>query len=94
MATIIEKNPRRFRVQFSMSRSLYNEYQQCLHLAEEMKVAVDFGRDFEKWFSVQLEQANRELSKLKAQQHESVQSSLQMPAEGPRKGAAHGDDRE
>lgn len=70
MATIVVKNPRRFRMQFSMSRALYNEYQQCLRLADELKVNIDFSRDFERWLSGQLEQANRELKKMKGQQNE------------------------
>lgn len=93
MATIVEKNTRRFRVQFSMSRSLFDNYQQCLLLAEELKVTIDFSRDFEKWFSVQLEQANRELRSLRGQQEE-VHSPSQIPTGEPGKEAAHGDDQE
>lgn len=92
MATILEKNTRRFRVQFSMSRALYGDYQQCLHLAEELKVTIDFSRDFERWFSVQLEQANRELRRLKGEQEE-VKSPGQLATVKPGEEAAHGDDQ-
>lgn len=84
MASIVEKNPRRFRVQFSMSRSLHSDYWQCMQLAEELKVSIDFTKDFERWFSAQLEQVTRELGKMK-RQHEGDQGADQSLAEHGKK---------
>lgn len=67
MASITQKNNRRYRVQFTMSRELYETYQALLERASEQRVVIDFSHDFEEWFSNQLEQVSRELAKLEAQ---------------------------
>lgn len=65
MAIIIEKNERRCRVQFSMPRQLYEAHQRNLDLAKELGAAIDFNRDFERWFHPQVEQVAKELERLK-----------------------------
>jgi len=72
MATISEKNTRRYRVQFSMSRSLYQQYEATMERANKLNVVIDFGRDFEKWFSNQLEQVARELQQMEDEQGQPV----------------------
>jgi len=101
MATISEKNTRRYRVQFSMSRALYQAYEANMDLANRLKVTIDFTRDFEKWFAVQLDQVARELQQLESEQgpqgsgsgatkvaQASVVSAGETTTEG---GADHGD---
>lgn len=64
MATITEKNNRRYRVQFTAPRALHLKYEQCMALAEKLGVMADFSRDFEKWFSAQIDQLSRDLAEL------------------------------
>lgn len=72
MASITQKSNRRYRVQFTMRRELYETYQMLLERASELRVVIDFAYDFEEWFSNQLEQVSQELAKLEAQsQHPS-----------------------
>jgi hypothetical protein len=52
------------RVQFSMSRELFTTYQQIQSLAEEHRITIDFRRDFEEWFSNQLNQIMQQLATL------------------------------
>lgn len=61
MATILEKNSRRYRMQFSMRRELYEQYQTLLSRANEVGVVIDFSSDFETWFAGQLDQVRHEL---------------------------------
>jgi hypothetical protein len=68
MAVISEKNTRRYRVQFTMSRTLHQAYEASLERASSLNVVIDFSRDFEKWFSNQLEQVARELQQLEDEQ--------------------------
>lgn len=68
MATISEKNTRRYRVQFTITRTLHQAYESNLNRAKNLHVVIDFTRDFEKWFSNQLEQVSRELQQLDADQ--------------------------
>lgn len=67
MASITRKSNRRYRVQFTMRRELYETYQELLERASELRVVIDFAHDFEEWFSNQLEQVSHELAKLEAQ---------------------------
>ena len=63
MAIIVRKNARRNRVQFTMSDALYGNYQECLKLAEQQKACIDFSKDFDRWFTQQLDQVKKELTK-------------------------------
>lgn len=62
MAIIVEKCKRRYRVQFSISRKQHESHQQCLQKAEQLGLTIDFSRDFERWFSSQLDQLIRDLN--------------------------------
>lgn len=66
MASIKKKSNRRYRVQFTMGRELYETYQTLLERARGLQVVIDFSYDFEAWFSNQLEQVSHELAKLEA----------------------------
>jgi|GEM_PF-1310747 len=72
MATIEEKNPRRFRVQFTMTRALHESYESSQERASRLNVVIDFSRDFQKWFAGQLEQVSRELQQLEEEQAKAV----------------------
>lgn len=61
MAIITEKNNKRYRVQFTAPRALHQKYEQCMAMAEKLGVLLDFSRDFEKWFSAQIDQVSRDL---------------------------------
>lgn len=64
MATITQKKTNRYRIQFSMSKRLYEDHQENLKLAASMSVIIDFNRDFEKWFNCQVEQTAKLLRQL------------------------------
>lgn len=64
MATILEKNTRRYRMQFSMRRELYEQYQTLLSRASEIGVVIDFTSDFDTWFAGQLDQVRQQLQTL------------------------------
>jgi hypothetical protein len=68
MARITEKNGRRFRVQFTMRRELYERYETCLTRAASLRLLVDFSQDFEDWFGRQLQQVQEELDRMESQQ--------------------------
>ena len=59
MAKIIHKNNRRYRIQFSMNRDLYETYQDIIARAGELEAVVGFADDFERWFADQLVQVGR-----------------------------------
>lgn len=67
MATLIQKNNRRHRIQLSMSGKLYNQYEANLQRAKQLQVTLDFTKDFERWFASQMEQVNKELRMLESQ---------------------------
>lgn len=67
MATLIQKNNRRHRIQLSMSGKLYNQYEANLLRAKQLQVTLDFTKDFERWFASQMEQVNKELRMLESQ---------------------------
>jgi hypothetical protein len=81
MASITEKNSRRYRVQFTMSRSLYQVYEANMERAANLHVVIDFSKDFEKWFSGQMEQVSKELQQLESES-------------GRQEGGAHGNDHD
>lgn len=64
MATISEKNTRRYRIQFTMHRELYEHYQTLQNRASELGVIIDFVSDFETWFAGQLDQVRHKLHDL------------------------------
>jgi hypothetical protein len=64
MASITKKNNRRYRVQFTMRRELYETYHELLERASELRVVIDFVSDFETWFAGQLDQVRHELQTL------------------------------
>lgn len=76
MASITQKNNRRYRVQFTMRRELYETYQALLERASELRVVIDFSHDFEEWFSNQLEQVSHELGKLETHSQRSSRPRL------------------
>jgi hypothetical protein len=61
MATITQKNNRRYRIQFTMRSELYAHYQTVLSKASELGVVIDFSSDFEVWFAGQLDQIRHKL---------------------------------
>lgn len=71
MAVITEKNTRRYRVQFTISRAIHQTYEASLERARKLGVVIDFTRDFEKFFANQLEQVARELQQLEGEQPQS-----------------------
>lgn len=66
MANITERSNKRNRVQFTVNCSLHKTYKGCLTQADQLKVTIDFCRDFERWFSGQLEQVSRDLDRLQS----------------------------
>lgn len=68
MATLTEKVSRRYRVQFTISKQLHCTYTEYLKIADELKLTIDFGRDFDRWFAGQLEQVRRQLFDLTKEQ--------------------------
>jgi multidrug efflux pump subunit AcrA (membrane-fusion protein) len=81
MAIITEKNTRRYRVQFTLSRALYQSYEASLEHARKLGVVIDFMRDFSKFFAAQLEQVTKELQQLETEQSQSekTQRIVQTP---------------
>lgn len=67
MARLTEKNHRRFRIQFSMRRELYERYEASLTRAASLRLLIDFNQDFEDWLSHQLQQVQQELDLIEAQ---------------------------
>lgn len=65
MARVSIKNKRRFRVQISISQTLWERYNDNLKLAQELGAEIDFARDFEYWFNRQNEQVSHELKELR-----------------------------
>ena len=64
MAKINIKQTRRFRVQISINKGLWEKYNNNLKLAKQLGAEIDFSRDFEPWFAKQNEQANHDLLQL------------------------------
>lgn len=64
MACITQKKGRRYRIQFTMKRELFEIYQESLELAEKLGVDINFGHDFEEWFGNQLAEIKREFENL------------------------------
>ena len=58
MARICEKNFRRFRIQFTMRRDLYERYETAVTRAAALRLLIDFNQDFEAWFDQQLQQVD------------------------------------
>ena len=75
MARITEKNSRRFRVQFTMHRELYELYEASQIRAASQCLIIDFNQDFEDWFGQQLQQVQKELDRLEVRQpHDFINS--------------------
>lgn len=70
MARISPKNDRRYRIQFTMRRELFEIYQKNLEQAKKLGVVINFGQDFEEWFENQLLQIEEKFKELEAQQSE------------------------
>jgi hypothetical protein len=68
MARISQKNNRRYRIQFTMRRELFEIYQKNLARAKKLDVVINFGQDFEEWFENQLLQIKQKFEELEAQQ--------------------------
>ena len=64
MANIIERNKRRNRIQFTVGRGLYAQYEENQQRAKKLQVILDFSRDFERWLATQMEQVARDLRQL------------------------------
>lgn len=77
MASITERSNKRNRVQFTVSGILHKTYRGCLAQADQLKVTVDFCRDFERWFSGQLDQVSRDLDRLQSQSTTHSATSIQ-----------------
>lgn len=77
MAKISLKQKRRYRVQISISKELWERYNRNLELAKQLGAEIDFSKDFEPWFAKQNEQASQELLKLlQAQRSEATAAEL------------------
>jgi len=90
MATITEKQTRRNRVQFTMPRQLYEAHQQNLELAKVLGAIVDFNKDFERWFSSQVDQVSKELDRMKQEtgKHKSAPAKATSPKAAPNDSSA------
>jgi hypothetical protein len=66
MPKIRHKNDRRYRIQFTLSRDLYQSYQALQERANRLHVIINYGEDFESWFGAQLEKAGQELQRLES----------------------------
>ena len=64
MANIEKKTGRRYRVQFTVTQTLHLTYQNCLRQADNLGLSIDFTKDFQRWFSGQVEQVAKDLDKL------------------------------
>jgi hypothetical protein len=67
MPTIKFKNERRYRVQISMQKPLWDAYQFNLTLAKKINAEIDFAKEFEPWFLKQNQSLKIELEKLVAE---------------------------
>lgn len=65
MAKINIKNKRRYRVQISITKSLWEQYNRNLERAKQLGAEIDFSKDFEPWFAKQNEQASQMLLELR-----------------------------
>lgn len=81
MAIISEKHTRRNRVQFTMTRQMYEAHQRNLDLARELGAIVDFNRDFERWFGGQVEQVAKELQRLKEERNSLLKPKQSLAAD-------------
>jgi len=61
MAKISIKQKRRYRVQISISKKLWEIYNHNLELAKQVGAEIDFSKDFDPWFTKQNDQAHQEL---------------------------------
>jgi hypothetical protein len=68
MAKVSIKHKRRYRVQISITKALWEQYSRNLELAKQVGAEIDFSKDFEPWFCKQNEQANQMLLKLHEEQ--------------------------
>jgi len=64
MAKVTMKQKRRYRVQISISKGLWEKYNCNMELAKELEAEIDFSKDFEPWFAKQNEQVNLDLQLL------------------------------
>jgi hypothetical protein len=64
MVYIAQKNNRRYRLQFTISRRLYERYEWYLSYAKTNQLVIDFSHDFEDWLRDQLNQVGQELNSL------------------------------
>jgi hypothetical protein len=64
MAKISIKQKRRYRVQISINKGLWERYNRNLELAKQLGAEIDFSKDFEPWFTKQNDQANHDLLQL------------------------------
>lgn len=61
MASITKKNSRRYRIQFSMNRELYETYEAIQTRSKELGLVIEFNEDFTGWFRCQLREVMEEL---------------------------------
>lgn len=73
MASITTKNTRRYRIQFTMRRELYESYQTQLARAQKLQLVIDFARDFEEWFENQIRQVEQDMGKFETAQTDDKQ---------------------
>ena len=64
MARIQMKKQRRYRVQISISKGLWERYNSNLELAKQLGAEIDFSKDFEVWFARQNDQVAADLQQL------------------------------
>ena len=77
MAKIRQKNSKRYRVQITTTKKVWEEYDRNQRLAVELKVEIDLSGDFSVWLSRQNEQVAQELQNLKALADQDQQGAVE-----------------
>lgn len=65
MAKIRPKNGKRYRVQITVTREVWEAYDCNQQIAAQLKVEIDYSAEFSNWLAKQNEQVAQELEKLK-----------------------------
>lgn len=65
MAKIRPKSGKRYRVQITVNKDVWETYNSNQQIAAQLKVEIDYSSEFSSWLSRQNEQVAQELEKLK-----------------------------
>lgn len=66
MASITKKDSRRYRIQFSMDRKLFENYETIQARAKELGLVIDYNEEFSWWFGHQLRDLTEKLKEHEA----------------------------